>query len=525
MQIEVVHSQIALNCTNSIQYYTIEELRPLEHSSIVDCMNPPCRLISTCARVKYTRDLSVATQILVSQDLVDLDTFFHRNPTENYVHTEKMLYRYIKKHLDQLLPLPLTSKGDSLQLQKLVQSKFAVEASPSTLLDTAVRQTGLVVHRHLVDMHSARVNLSRQSDAPLQVFGEDGARKTILGIIGQLHGSFFRVDSHEGDRGAKGFGVVKVHLFRHVGHDEGADAVQICFLAVDVAVQEVGALVDGVLDQLLVLLDGRGGNEDRCFARIGIDFCDGGFQGHGKGLDDSLVDDDALGRHADLARVDKGSKRALEGSVFDICVFENEGRSLAAQLHQARLEFLTALGSDDGADSGATGEVDLLDLGCLDELVGDSRSVLGAVVQNVEAASRQTSLVEDASNGPEATGRELATLQDASVASGQRVHDRSQSQNVGSVPGGNSQNNTVRLLEDQSATLDSLGNDSGDAANTASDVSQHLDRCGQVEALDNELWCSRLLHLVSGQLFQTALHDVCGAQQHLADLGRLGLLP
>lgn len=146
----------------------------------------------------------------------------------------------------------------SLELQKLLNAPDVIESSPTTLLDTTMRQNRLVMHAHLVDMYCAAVNLFGYPKPRAQVRREDGPREPVLGVVGNLNGLVFRLKGDERDAGTKGLGVVDVHVLLDVCDDKGSDAVLVVLLAeaLLVAEKEFGAFGRRVCDQFAVLLDG-----------------------------------------------------------------------------------------------------------------------------------------------------------------------------------------------------------------------------------------------------------------------------
>ena len=97
-----------------------------------------------------------------------------------------------------------------------------------------------------------------------------------------------------------------------------------------------------------------------------------------EGVGDLLVDDDPLGRHADLALVHEGAEGGGLDRLVEIGVVEHDQRRLAAELEQHRLEVAAARLGDDAADPGRAGEVDAphgrMGDQRLDDLGGDPRA-------------------------------------------------------------------------------------------------------------------------------------------------------
>lgn len=64
----------------------------------------------------------------------------------------------------------------------------------------------------------------------------------------------------------------------------------------------------------------------------------------------------------------------------------------------------------------------------------DGRGIGSLVENDVQASIRKTSLAEDITEGPEALGRELGTLEDDSVAGSEGESDCTSAQDERSVP-------------------------------------------------------------------------------------------
>ena len=91
---------------------------------------------------------------------------------------------------------------------------------------------------------------------------------------------------------------------------------------------------------------------------------------------DLLVDDQPLGRHADLALVHEGAEHRGIDRAVDVGVVEHDQRRLAAELEQHRLEVAAGQLGDDPADLGRAGEVDAPDRRMRDQRLDDLRRVL-----------------------------------------------------------------------------------------------------------------------------------------------------
>ena len=128
---------------------------------------------------------------------------------------------------------------------------------------------------------------------------------------------------------------------------------------------DLGALGDRVGDQRVHLL-GRREIDQRAqhdgAARIAGRQRRGALGELGdEGVGDLLVDDQSLGRHADLALVGEGAEDRRVDRRVEIGVVEHDQRRLAAELEQHRLEMFGGELGDDLADLRRAGEVDPLD--------------------------------------------------------------------------------------------------------------------------------------------------------------------
>lgn len=146
------------------------------------------------------------------------------------------------------------------------------------------------------------------------------------------------------------------------------------------------------------------------------------------------MNQDALGRHADLAAVEEGAEGALEGGVVEVGVLPDDGGGLAAELEEDGLEVLARQTADDAADAGGAGEVDLLDGRLGDEVGRDAGGVLGGVDEHVEDAGGEAGLVKDGAEAPHGAGAGFAALEDGRVAGGDGEEDGADAEDVGGVP-------------------------------------------------------------------------------------------
>ena len=116
--------------------------------------------------------------------------------------------------------------------------------------------------------------------------------------------------------------------------------------------------------------------------RLGGELCD-------ERVGDRLVDDDPLGRHADLALVHEGAEGGGVHRVVEVGVVEHDQRRLAAEFEQNRLQVPAAVLGDDPADPGRAGEVDAPDGRVVDQRLDDLRGVVRRIGDDVDDALRQ----------------------------------------------------------------------------------------------------------------------------------------
>lgn len=211
--------------------------------------------------------------------------------------------------------------------------------------------------------------------------------------------------------------------------------------------------------------------------------------------------EDAFGGHADLSAVEKGAEGDLEGGVFDVGVFADDGAGFAAEFHEAGFEFFAGFGGDDAADDGGSGEVDFLDAGMLDQLVGDCCSILWSVIQDVQYTIGQAGLLENGSNGPVRPRAQLGAFQDARVACGDGIEESTNAQDVWSIPWSNAQNDTHGLLEQKRSLTGSLGlrNVATDGGSEPTHGAEIVNGGGNVK-LSKGIEGTRFLHHIADEL-------------------------
>ena len=160
-----------------------------------------------------------------------------------------------------------------------------------------------------------------------------------------------------------------------------------------------------------------------------------GGEGGDELVGDAVVDDDALGRHADLALVHEGAESGGGDRRVDVGVVEHDQRRLAAELEQRGLEVAAGDLGDDPADAGRAGEVDAADGRLGDQRLDDRGRVIGGVGDGVEHARGQPGLVQRVDDQPVGARADLGGLHHHGVAAGERRRQRADAEDDRGVPG------------------------------------------------------------------------------------------
>ena len=134
-----------------------------------------------------------------------------------------------------------------------------------------------------------------------------------------------------------------------------------------------------------------------------------------EGVGDLLVDDDALGRHADLALVDEGAEDRGVDRRVEVGVVEHDQRRLAAEFEQHRLQMLGGELGDDPADLRRAGEVDAPDGRMGDQRLDDLRRVGRRVGDDVDDALGEAGVVQHLARSADASPGRLPTTAGSTV--------------------------------------------------------------------------------------------------------------
>ncbi len=165
----------------------------------------------------------------------------------------------------------------------------------------------------------------------------------------------------------------------------------------------------------------------------------------GELVGDATVDDDALGRHADLALVHERAEVGGRRRGVEVGVLQHHERRLAAELEQHALEMAAGLLGDDRADVARAGEVDAAHGRMCDQLVHHLGGVGRVVGDQVRDACGNAGLLEALDDRALRARRQLRGLHHDRVAVGKRRGDRARAEDHGRVPGSDADDHAGRL--------------------------------------------------------------------------------
>ena len=309
---------------------------------------------------------------------------------------------------------------DLLDLLVFVEAEGTQLAAHAALLVAAPRRfaVGRVVG---VDPGDARAQRLDDPHRPGDVAGPDRAGQSVDRVVGDGYGLGFGLEWDDDEHRPEDLLLGHPHPVVDVDED-GRLVVVAAALQPMAAGGQLGALLqadlDVALDRVELLLGdqrshlarlfGRRSDADRHGARD--EFADEAV------VDGTLHEQPGTGR-TDLARAGEDADQRAVDSGFEVGVFEDDVRALAAQL-QADLLHVPGAGPHDGlADLDAAREGDHVDVARRSEVVAHLTARTG---EHLEDALRQAGLFEDVAELERGERRDRGGLQDHHVAGGER---------------------------------------------------------------------------------------------------------
>ena len=171
----------------------------------------------------------------------------------------------------------------------------------------------------------------------------------------------------------------------------------------------------------------------------------------GEFVGDGFVDDQPLGRHADLALVHEGAESRGGDRFVEVGVVEHDQRRLAAEFEQRRLEMARRQLGDLPPDAGRAGEVDPPHRRVGDQRLDDARSVGGRVADDIDDAFAEPRLAAGFADQAMDVRTDFRALEHDGVAAGERRGDRPHAEDHRRVPRRDAEHDADRLAQRERA--------------------------------------------------------------------------
>ena len=258
-----------------------------------------------------------------------------------------------------------------------------------------------------------------------------------------------------------------------------------------------------------------------------------GWQGGGalgefgdKRVGDLLVDDQPLGRHADLALVGESAEDRRVNRGVEVGVVEHDQRRLAAEFEQHRLEMFGGQLGDDLADPRRTGEVDPLDRWMGDQRRDHFRRVFRRIGDHVDHALGEARVVHRLHDQAMRRRADFRRPQNNRIAAGERRGDRAHAEDHRRVPWRHAEHDADRLAHSHRQHARLVGRD--DLAGDLRRQRRRLAQQGGGEKAIEAAPGSRRADLVGHQLGEfggAALQQIGRFVEQRPALARAGLRP
>lgn len=392
---------------------------------------------------------------------------------------------------------------DPLAFREFLQRLAPTEPSVARGLDPAERHPRVVEHGRAVDVADSDLDATEHLGGRRFVGAEDRGDEPEFGVVGDRQSLFPAAYACDpGDWAECLFGK-EPHSGRDLVEHRRLQSTPRKLTAAD----KPGALSQCVIDQRADS-DGCGGADEgpeRWWGTGGeAQFRDPGGQALDERVRNGVFDDNPLGRHADLALIEKAAEGGGFGCAIQIGIGKNDHRALAAELQKAGFEVSRGTHRDVASDAGRSGEVDTPDRGVCDKGVNDLPGLIRRIRDVVQDARRQTGVIQNLSNPLVRFRAKLRAFQDHGIPTGERRRDRAGRERHGGIPGRYSQHHTCRTPTQQITAL--LKADIREGVDQIRGLSQHVAGDTDVEAhpvrRGSDLLGGDLLDLVQSRAHQ-----------------------
>ncbi len=203
----------------------------------------------------------------------------------------------------------------------------------------------------------------------------------------------------------------------------------------------------------------------------------------GERVDDRLVDDEPLRRHADLTLVHESAEGGGGDRFVEVGVVEHQERRLAAELEQNRFQMTGGEFSDVTADPRRSGEVHTPHGWMGDQGLDDTGGVSRRIADDIDHAQVKTGGAKRLADEPVRARANFGPFEHHGVAASQRHRDRAHAEDHGRVPGGHAEDDADGLPQRHRVRPD-RGRDhlAADRGRHRRGFSQHRRGQGDVEA-------------------------------------------
>ncbi|ABA49037.1 hypothetical protein BURPS1710b_1050 [Burkholderia pseudomallei 1710b] len=336
--------------------------------------------------------------------------------------------------------------GDPAQIGELGDARLAAEVAEAAVLHAAERHLRLVVNGRPVHVADPRFDPRGNAHRARDVAAEHRRRQAERVVVRARDRRLLARDAHDALHRPERFLRVEAHRGRHAV-DERRGHQRAVGLA---AAAQHRAFRERVVDERVAALDGlrvdHRAEHDGPVARIA--------QRQRRGLvgelrdervGDPLVDDDPLGRHADLPGIRERAERSRRDGRVEIGVVEHDERRLAAELEHGGLQMPRAALGDDPAHPRRAREVHAAHGRVRDHRVDDGAGIGGRVRHEVHDAARQPRFVQRVGDEAVRGRAQLRALEHHRVAACERQRERTHAEDHGCVPRRDAEHDARRL--------------------------------------------------------------------------------